>query len=75
MVPPRKLTQGSTLGGLYKEEESPPFNTPQEKQKAPLQGEAVVLRNGERVRGSSEGRRHVGVLLRPCTSTDASILK
>ena len=27
MVPPRKFTQGSTLGGLYKEEESPQFKT------------------------------------------------
>ena len=29
MVPPRKFTQGSTLGGLYKKKESPQFNTPQ----------------------------------------------
>ena len=28
MVPPRKFIQGSTIGGLYKEEESTPFNTP-----------------------------------------------
>ena len=34
MVPPRKLTQGSTLGGLYKEEESPPFNIQQERRKS-----------------------------------------
>ena len=27
MVPPRKFTQGSTLGGLYKEEESPQFKS------------------------------------------------
>ena len=33
MVPPRKFTQGSNLGGLYKEE-SPQFNTPQEKKKS-----------------------------------------
>ena len=40
MVPPQKFTQGSTLGGLYKEEESPQFNTQQEKRRAPFQGEA-----------------------------------
>ena len=34
MVPPRKFTQGSTLGGLYKEEESPPFNIQQERRKS-----------------------------------------
>ena len=28
MVPPRKMRRRSTLRGLYKEEESPPFNTP-----------------------------------------------
>ena len=28
MVPPRKLRRRSTLRGLYKEEESPPLNTP-----------------------------------------------
>jgi len=51
MVPPRKLIQGSTLGGLYKEEESPPFNTQQEEQSStPRQSPAsVVLRNGERM--------------------------
>ena len=32
MVPPRKFTEGSTLGGLYKEEESPPFDIQQEEQ-------------------------------------------
>ena len=62
MVPPRKLMRRSTLRGLYKEEESPPFNKPQEKQRAPLQGEVEVLRNGERVRGSSEGRWPVSAL-------------
>ena len=34
MVPPQKFTQGSTLGGLYKEEESPQFNTQQERRKS-----------------------------------------
>jgi len=34
MVPPRKFTQGSTLGGLYKEEESPQFSTQQEGRKS-----------------------------------------
>ena len=34
MVPPRKFTQGSTLGGLYKEVESPQFNTQQERRKS-----------------------------------------
>ena len=41
MVPPRKLMRRSTLRGLYKEEESRPFNTPQEKIRVPLQGEAL----------------------------------
>ena len=34
MVPPQKLMRRSTLIGLYKEEESPPFNTQQERRKS-----------------------------------------
>ena len=34
MVPPRKLMRRPTLRGLYKEEESPPFNTQQERRKS-----------------------------------------
>ena len=36
---------------------------------------SIMLRNRERVKGNSEGRRPVGALLRPCTSTDDSFLK
>ena len=65
MVPPQKFTEGSTLGGLYKEEESPPFNTQQEEQSSTPRRSptSVVLRNGEREWGSSEGHRPVGALL------------
>ena len=37
MVPPRKLRRRSTLRRLYKEEESPPLNTPHKRCRAPLQ--------------------------------------
>ena len=66
MVPPWKFTEGSTLGGLYKEEESPPIQhtTREAKSSTPRRSPtSVVLRNGERVRVSSEGRRPVGALL------------